>query len=124
MNQPFSQEQVEGQWISMCLRIQNVKDLIGLASRMKPIVPKITDFPNIEVVVDNQLLLDDILRIKNRIRSTFVQGLQNNELQITYRLAEANEVTKILSKRELLEKLKEENPAVGKLMQSLKLVLS
>ena len=91
---------------------------------MKPIVPKITDFPNIEVVVDNQLLLDDILRIKNRIRSTFVQGLQNNELQITYRLAEANEVTKILSKRELLEKLKEENPAVGKLMQSLKLVLS
>lgn len=124
MNQPFSQEQVEGQWISMCLRIQNVKDLIGLASRMKPIVPKITDFPNIEVVVDNQLLLDDILRIKNRIRSTFVQGLQNNELQITYRLAEANEVTKILSKRELLEKLKEENPAVGKLMLSLKLVLS
>ena len=124
MNQPFSQEQVEGQWISMCLRIQNVKDLIGLASRMKPIVPKITDFPNIEVVVDNQLLLDDILRIKNRIRSTFVQGLQNNELQITYRLAEANEVTKILSKRELLEKLKEENPAVGKLMQNLKLVLS
>ena len=124
MNLPFSQEQVEGQWISMCLRIQNVKDLIGLASRMKPIVPKITDFPNIEVVVDNQLLLDDILRIKNRIRSTFVQGLQNNELQITYRLAEANEVTKILSKRELLEKLKEENPAVGKLMQSLKLVLS
>ena len=124
MNQPFSQEQVEGQWISMCLRIQNVKDLIGLASRMKPIVPKITDFPNIEVVVDNQLLLDDILRIKNRIRSTFVQGLQNNELQITYRLAEANEVTKILSKRELLEKLKEENPAIGKLMQSLKLVLS
>ena len=124
MNQPFSQEQVEGQWISMCLRIQNVKDLIGLASRMKPIVPKITDFPNIEVVVDNQLLLDDILRIKNRIRSTFVQGLQNNELQITYRLAEANEVTKILSKRELLEKLKEENPAVGKLMQSMKLVLS
>ena len=124
MNQPFSQEQVEGQWISMCLRIQNVKDLIGLASRMKPIVPKITDFPNIEVVVDNQLLLDDILRIKNHIRSTFVQGLQNNELQITYRLAEANEVTKILSKRELLEKLKEENPAVGKLMQSLKLVLS
>lgn len=124
MNQSFSQEQVEGQWISMCLRIQNVKDLIGLASRMKPIVPKITDFPNIEVVVDNQLLLDDILRIKNRIRSTFVQGLQNNELQLTYRLAEANEVTKILSKRELLEKLKEENPAIGKLMQSLKLVLS
>lgn len=124
MNQSFSQEQVEGQWISMCLRIQNVKDLIGLASRMKPIVPKITDFPNIEVVVDNQLLLDDILRIKNRIRSTFVQGLQNNELQLTYRLAEANEVTKKLSKRELLEKLKEENPAIGKLMQSLKLVLS
>ena len=124
LDTPFNQEQVEGQWISMCLRMQNIKQYIGLSARMKPIVPKITDYPNIEVVVDNQLLLDDILNIKNRIRSTFVKGLQNNQLQISFRLAEASEVTKILSKREILQKLMEENPAIKKLAQGLSLVLS
>ena len=58
-DQPFTQEQVEGQWISMCLRMQGIKDFIGLANRMKPIVPTITDFPHIEVVIDNKLLLDE-----------------------------------------------------------------
>ena len=84
MNHSFTQEQVEGQWINMCMRMQNIKELIGLANRMKAVTPTITNFPNIEVVVDNQLLLNDILNIKNRIRPTFVQGLRNNQIQIDY----------------------------------------
>ena len=124
MNNEFNQEQVEGQWISMCMRMQNIKEYIGLANRMKPIVPKITEYPHIEVVVDNQLLLNDILAIKSRIRPTFVQGLRNNELTIDYRLAKADEVKKILTKREIIEKMQTDNPAVAKLIQGLNLVLS
>lgn len=120
----FTQEQVEGQWIGMCLRMQNVKDFIGLANRMKAVVPKITQYPNIEVVVDNQLLLNDIQNIKGRILQTFKIGLGNQSVTIDYRLAEANEVTKILSKRELLENLMKENPAIAKLTQDLKLVMA
>ena len=120
----FTQEQVEGQWIGMCLRMQNVKDFIGLANRMKAVVPKITQYPNIEVVVDNQLLLNDIQSIKGRILQTFKIGLGNQSVTIDYRLAEANEVTKILSKRELLENLMKENPAIAKLTQDLKLVMA
>ena len=120
----FTQEQVEGQWIGMCLRMQNVKDFIGLANRMKAVVPKITQFPNIEVVVDNQLLLNDIQSIKGRILQTFKIGLGNQSVTIDYRLAEANEVTKILSKRELLDNLMKENPAIAKLTQDLKLVMA
>ena len=120
----FTQEQVEGQWIGMCLRMQNVKDFIGLANRMKAVVPKITQYPNIEVVVDNQLLLNDIQSIKGRILQTFKIGLGNQSVTIDYRLAEANEVTKILSKRELLENLMKENPAITKLTQELKLVMA
>ena len=120
----FTQEQVEGQWIGMCLRMQNVKDFIGLANRMKAVVPKITQYPNIEVVVDNQLLLNDIQSIKGRILQTFKIGLGNQSVTIDYRLAEANEVTKILSKRELLENLMKENPAIAKLTQELKLVMA
>ena len=123
-DQVFNQEQVEGQWMSMCLRMQNVKDFIGLANRMKPIIPKITQFPNIEVVVDNQLLLNDIIKIKGRILKTFKMGLQNQSVNIDYRLAKADEVTKILSKREVLDKMMKDNPAVAKLAQALKLVMA
>lgn len=124
MNHPFTQEQVEGQWINMCIRMQSIKEFIGLANRMKPIEPRITEFPHIEVVVDNLLLLNDILRIKNRILPTFVQGLRNNQLTIDYRLAEADEVKKVLSKREIFDNLKEANPAFDKLVNTLHLVLS
>ena len=120
----FTQEQVEGQWMGMCLRMQNVKDLIGLASRMKAIVPTITQYPNIEVVIDNQLLLNDILNIKGRVLQTFKIGLGNQSVNINYRLAEADEVTKVLSKRELLENLMKENPSIAKLTQDLKLVMA
>ena len=123
-DQPFTQEQVEGQWISMCLRMQGIKDFIGLANRMKPIVPTITDFPHIEVVIDNKLLLDDIVKIKGRILQTFRIGLGNSQITIDYRLAESDEVTRILSKREILENMIKENPAIGKLTQDLRLVMA
>ena len=120
----FNQEQVEAQWFGMCMRMQNKKDFIGLANRMKSIVPKITSYPDIEVVVDNQLLLDDILRIKNRIRSTFVLGLHNSDFTLSYRLADAEEVGKILSKAEVLQLMLEKSTAIKKLVQGLKLTLA
>ena len=101
-DQPFTQEQVEGQWISMCLRMQGIKDFIGLANRMKPIVPT----------------------IKGRILQTFRIGLNNSQVTLDYRLAESDEVTRILSKREILENMIKENPAIGKLTQDLRLVMA
>ena len=123
-DQPFTQEQVEGQWISMCLRMQGIKDFIGLANRMKSIVPTITEPPHIEVVIDNKLLLDDVVKIKGRILQTFRIGLSNSQVTIDYRLAESDEVTRILSKREILENMIKENPAIGKLTQDLRLVMA
>ncbi len=120
----FTQEQVEAQWMSMCMRMQNIKEFIGLAQRMKAITPKITSFPNIEVVADNQFLLDDIQKIKNRIKVTFVKGLRNNEIQMDFRLARQEEVTKILSKREIFDEMRKENPAIEKLCVALKLAMA
>ncbi len=120
----FNQEQVEAQWMAMCIRMQNIKEYIGLSQRMKAITPKITTFPNIEVVADNQFLLDDILKIKNRIKLTFVKGLRNGNIDMDFRLARQDEVTKILSKREIFEEMRKENPAIDKLCTSLKLVMA
>ena len=124
MNHSFTQEQVEGQWINMCMRMQNIKELIGLANRMKAVTPTITNFPNIEVVVDNQLLLNDILNIKNRIRPTFVQGLCNNQIQIDYRIAKADEIKKVLSKREVFDNIMDSNPAFKKMVSVFNLALT
>ena len=124
MNHSFTQEQVEGLWINMCMRMQNIKELIGLANRMKAVTPTITNFPNIEVVVDNQLLLNDILNIKNRIRPTFVQGLRNNQIQIDYRIAKADEIKKVLSKREVFDNIMDSNPAFKKMVSVLNLALT
>ena len=124
MNHSFTQEQVEGQWINMCMRMQNIKELIGLANRMKAVTPTITNFPNIEVVVDNQLLLNDILNIKNRIRPTFVQGLRNNQIQIDYRIAKADEIKKVLSKREVFDNIMNSNPAFKKMVSVFNLALT
>ena len=120
----FTQEQVEATWFSMCMRMQNKLDYIGLANRMKSIVPKITNYPQIEVIINNQLLLDEVLNIKNRILKTFVLGLHNSELTINYRLAEQEEVGKILTKNEVLELLMEKNPAMKKLTKDLDLVMT
>ncbi len=120
----FNQEQVEAQWMAMCMRMQNIKEYIGLSQRMKAITPKITTFPNIEVVADNQFLLDDILKIKNRIKLTFVKGLRNGNIDMDFRLARQDEVTKILSKREIFDEMRKENPAIDKLCTSLKLVMA
>lgn len=120
----FTQEQVEATWFSMCMRMQNKLDYIGLANRMKSIVPKITTYPQIEVIINNQLLLDEVLNIKNRILKTFVLGLHNSELTINYRLAEQEEVGKILTKNEVLELLMEKNPAMKKLTKDLDLVMT
>ena len=124
MNHSFTQEQVEGLWINMCMRMQNIKELIGLANRMKAVTPTITNFPNIEVVVDNQLLLNDILNIKNRIRPTFVQGLRNNQIQIDYRIAKADEIKKVPSKREVFDNIMDSNPAFKKMVSVFNLALT
>ena len=124
MNKEFTQELVEGQWINMCMRMQTINALVGLSQRMKSITPRITTYPEIEVTVDNQLLLNDILQIKGRILSTFRNGLCNSQLTINYRLTEQQERSRILSKREILDKIIKEQPAVGKLVKVLKLAMA
>jgi DNA polymerase-3 subunit gamma/tau len=117
----FSQEELELQWMSMCTRMP--KQYVGMAARMKNMIPKITDFPNIELVVDNDILLNEIQQIKKRILSTLIQTLHNNRLDINIRLAKVEEVGKILTKKELFDQMKEKNPAIKRLSDNFGLVL-
>ena len=120
-NTAFSEQELMIQWKVMCNRMPQEK--IGLAQRMKNLTPRITTFPNTEVVIDNDILLKQVQENKENILAEMRKLLKNAQLNINLRLAEAQEVTKIYSKREIFEMLKKENPQFSKLCQSLKLQL-
>ncbi len=122
--QPFDNELLYGQWMSMCMRMQGVNELYGLSQRLKMLTPKITDYPSVEIVIDNPILLDQIGKIKNRIRSTLVLGLHNDDIIINYRVAKQAEIGKIRNKREIFDDMKKKNPALDKLVQEFKLVMA
>ena len=121
---PFNNEQLRGQWISMCIRMEHITEMYGMSQRLKMLTPTITEFPNIEVVIDNPILMEDVSKIKNRIRTTLVRGLNNNALTINYRLAEQSEIKVIKSKKEIFDDLKEKTPALEKLVQEFQLVMT
>ncbi len=118
----FTDDDLIREWISMCNRMP--QKFIGLASRLKNIVPRITQYPDIEVVVDNKLLLDQISSIKNNIRATMRVRLHNSLIEFAPRLAKQNENERALTKLEVFDAMRKRNPAIEKLRVGLKLELS
>lgn len=105
----------------MCNRMP--QRLAGISSRIKNIQPRITEFPNVEVVVDNELLLEDINKIKGSIKATLIRDLQNDSIGLTLRKAQEEEVGKALTRRELYKEMLEKNAAMAKLQKMLNLEL-
>ena len=118
----FTEDDLRLQWMQMCNRMP--QSMVGMASRMKNITPRITEYPNIEVVVDNQILLDQIQGIKRKIRATLVRDLHNSNIQVECRLAEGHEFKKALTKRELFDELRKKNSAIEKLRSVMNLELT
>lgn len=123
-NEVFTQDAVELQWFAMCNRMQLNSELKVLATRMKNIHPEIKQYPQVEIVIDNQLLLNEVSELQSRITTTLRKSLNNNQLTLKLRQAEAGEIKKILSKSEILEELKKSNPAMGLLCNSIELELT
>ena len=118
----FSQDDLERCWLGMCTRMpQSMK---GIASRMKNITPQISDYPVIDAVVDNQILLNQITNIKQRIKTTLATELHNGNIKIRLRLAEAGEIKQLMSKRDVFEMLRKDNESFSKLCKNLELDLT
>lgn len=117
----FTDEQLLLQWTAMCNRMP--QEMTGIAARMKNMEPRITSFPAIGVVVDNQILLDDMQKIRGRIRNTLAKALKNSALTLELRLAKPEEIKRIPTNRERFDGLKANNKAFAKLSEMLKLEL-
>ena len=118
----FSQTDLEFQWMSMCNRMP--QKYSGIATRMKNMNPTITDFPAVEVVVDNELIKQEIEEIQGSIAKTLQIYLHNDHLKLSVRVAEQKEKVKILSRKEQYDQMAEKNPAVAKLQQAFDLELA
>ena len=106
----------------MCNRMP--PKMIGLASRMRNMAPRITRHPNIELTVDNQNLLDQVNEIKGRIRATLAEALHNGNIQIELKLAKAEEVGPMLTPKEMFDEMRKKNPIVDKMCATLNLELA
>lgn len=121
-NETFDQDFLELKWLSMCNRMP--PKMVGLASRMRNMTPRITRHPNIELTVDNQNLLDQVNEIKGRIRATLAEALHNGNIQIELKLAKAEEVGPMLTPKEMFDEMRKKNPIVDKMCATLNLELA
>ncbi len=102
-NEYFSQDLLELQWLSMCNRMPT--KMVALASRMKNTKPRITSFPEIEILADNEMLLNEMNAIAGRIRKTLAVALHNGHITLTMRLAKTDEIAKRKTKKEVFDEL-------------------
>jgi DNA polymerase-3 subunit gamma/tau len=125
-DQKFSQEDLELQWMSMCNRMpEKQPQLIGIATRMKNMNPQITEFPQVEVTVENELIKQDMEAIHKSILKTLQLHLHNDQITFSILVSDQKDLgKKILSRREQFEEMSKKNPAVAKLQQAFNLELA
>ena len=121
-NAAFTQEELELQWMSMCNRMP--QEYSGIATRMKNMNPVITEFPKLQVTVDNTLIQQQMEDFKGRIVKTLINSLHNVGITIDIIVAEQTGQKRLLTRREQFEALSKENPAVEKLRQDFDLELA
>lgn len=116
-DKPFDNNALHEAWMAVCGGMP--QDMRVLAVRIKDLEPVISAYPEVEVAVGSQALLDDVERNKSAITSMLAEKLQNSSVTLNVKLAPGGGEGKVLSRGELLEKMKEENPLVRKLCSEL-----
>ena len=125
-NVAFTQDDLELQWLAMCNRMpQRQAQLVSIATRMKNMTPRITTMPQVEVVVANEMVRDEMERIRGAILATLKACLHNSHVELTLRVADYTEKQiKVLTRREQYEELSRQNPSVEKLREVFDLELA
>ena len=120
--QEFAQEDLELQWMAMCIRMP--QRLSGIAARMKNMNPVITQMPAVEVVVPNELTKAEMETIMGSIVKTLQLYLHNSDLTLTLRVAEKQAMGRMLTRSEQLEEMSRQNKAVEMMLSAFDLELA
>ncbi len=118
----FTQDDLQREWTAMCNRMP--QQLSAVAARMKNMNPVILEMPQVEVMVDNALALEQMQRIKGSIVNTLKQRLHNAQITLNLLQAEAVSQERALTRREQFTEMEKKYPAVGQLREMLSLELA
>jgi len=118
----FSQQELELQWMAMCNRMP--QQLVGIASRMKNMTPRITEMPLVEVEVSNDMVRSEMEAIRGSIVNTLKFYLHNSEIQLSIVVNQQAARVKVLTRREQFEELERHNSAVARLRELFDLELA
>ena len=121
-NCQFSQEDLELQWMSMCNRMP--KHLVGIATRMKNMTPVITEMPKVKVVVGNDLIRQELEKIRGNIQNTLKAYLHNTSIVLDIEVDEHHDEVKVLTRREQFNELVKSNSSIEKLRMAFDLELA
>ena len=121
-NETFTLSDLRLQWLAMCNRMESA-NMGGMAKRLKNIVPSITVYPSIELVVENEMLRKELNDIKKRLEVTMAKHLHNGNITLSVRLAEQTEKRKILTPKENFEEMLEYSKSFRILAEKLNLEL-
>ena len=111
--------------MAMCNRMpQRNSKLMGIATRMKNMNPKITELPNVEVTVSNEIVKGEMENIRGSIVATLRMNLHNSAITLTLNVAEQQEQEKVMTRREQFEQMSQQNPAIEQLREAFDLELA
>ena len=122
MNAPFTQEDITYQWHYYVERMPIERR--AMAMRMKSMTPKLINATTFEVTANNSQVSQYLHNIKDHILSKIREALNNSQIQMSIRIAEAQEVQYITSKPALLKMMSEKNRSIMRLVNELNLEIS
>lgn len=119
---PFTQDDLEFQWMSMCNRMP--QKYSGIAARMKNMNPQILELPAVELVVPNEIVKTEVESIRGSIVKTLCMYLHNSNITLTLRVAEREKQGPILTRRQQYEEMEKAQPILAKLKELFDLELA
>ena len=116
-DKPFAQEDITFQWHSYVERMPVERR--AMAMRMRGMMPKLINETTFEIVANNPQIGQYLLNMKDSILGAMRKALCNSTIQMSVRIAQAQEVQHITSKPALYRKMVEKNKNIQRLAELL-----
>jgi hypothetical protein len=116
-NKPFAQEDITFQWHSYVEQMPVERR--AMAMRMRGMMPKLINENTFEIVANNTQIGQYLLNMQDSILNFMRKALSNSNIQMSVRIAQAQEVQYITSKPALYRKMVEKNKNLQRLTELL-----
>ena len=123
-SRPFTIEDAKREWLYIINSMMQDKGLLSMAQRMKNVRLSISKFPQIVGAVENQFLLNDMNKSRNKLQAEMADRLRNWQLTLNFVLDESTiDAKTTITPEEFLHSLMEHDSLFRNMQQELQLEL-